>query len=107
MLKTINIREPFYSAGKKYGWEGATIGLGIKLEKLNGEGELLVTVGDKKDVWKIDKKTAREFVDKYKSTFNPPRGFGTVLGVIAWSQFTRVIDPIKETKEPQQLTLVK
>lgn len=79
-----HIKEPFYTAGKKYHWLGKPIGLGIKMSLLEGEGNLEVTVGDSATVYVIDKQEARAFVARYKSVFDAK---GTTLGVIAWNMF--------------------
>lgn len=86
---TINIREPFYSAGKIYGWPGKTIGLGIDLLLLEGDGDLEVTVNKNPQIWVIQKSMAREFVRKYKSYFHVK---GKELGVIAWEAFLKKED---------------
>jgi len=80
----IKIKEPFYTAGKKYGWMGKPIGLGINLKELEGEGDLEVTVGDAPKVWVIDKEKARRLIETYQS-YHDARG--TRLGVIAWHEF--------------------
>ena len=81
----INIKEPYYTAGKKYRWSGKPIGLGIDLKLLDGGGILEVTVGASPKVWQIDKKMARDFVRERDSYY---QARGTMLGVIAWSKFT-------------------
>jgi len=80
----LHILEPYYTAGKKFGWEGNSVGIGIDWRILQGDGFLKVKVGDSEKVWVIDKKKARGFCQRYKSFHD----IKTVkLGVIAWWMF--------------------
>ena len=80
----IEIEQPFYSAGRKYGWPGDPQGIGIAAHLLNGEGDLEVKIGKKIEIYKIDKKKARELVTKYKSVYIAKT---MRLGVIPLSEF--------------------
>jgi len=88
----IHIREPFYTAGKLYHWDGKSIGIGVNLRLLsanNGNDKLFVRVGDSGKVWQIEKAIALEFIKKYNSYFDAR---GTKLGVIAWYMFSSTED---------------
>jgi len=80
----IIINEPFWTAGRKYNWSGNWKGIGIRWSDLEGEGELKVRVLQfprKKEFtdFLIDKKTAREFVERTNS-FDEVKG--VKLGVL-------------------------
>ena len=94
-MEIIHIQTPFFSAGKKYGWYGAPIGLGIDFRELEGEGKVIVTVGTSPTEWEIDKKKAREFIESNNSYYQA----NTIkLGVIAWYMFSKVEKEIKQPK---------
>lgn len=96
----INIKEPFYTAGKKFGWQGKSIGLGINLRLLDGDGDLELTVGDSKDIWTINKNKARELVNRYQSYY---QARGTRLGVLPWYEFEKVQEKVVEVVQPAML----
>lgn len=83
-MKIIQIKIPFYTAGRLFRWSGSPVGIGIKLKLLEGDDVLNVRVGDNEKIWQIEKEKAREFVEKYQSYFSAK---GTKLGVIAWYMF--------------------
>lgn len=63
MENKIHIREPYYSAGKKY-WANTDykpIALGINRKHLLDNKELLVTVADSPIVYKVDKEKSIAF----------------------------------------------
>ena len=98
MEKIVQIKTPFFSAGKKFNWEGSSIGIGLAVSLLKGEGELRVQImTSPNSIWLIDKKRARELVNKYKA-FHMARG--TRLGVVPWWAFYKYIEP--EIAERQQ-----
>ena len=82
-MEIIHIREPYYTAGKQFGWEGKSIGLGIA-EHLFQKPRIYVTVGNNKKIWTITTEKAKQFVNKHKSFHYAD---GTKLWVIAWEQF--------------------
>ena len=92
MLQTENykdivfIKEPFYAAGKIYGWthKYKSIGLGINLVKLEGDGLLWVRVGESDKLYSIEKDLARKFIETYSSYHDAK---SVKLGVIAWDAF--------------------
>lgn len=66
------IREPFFSAGKQFGWLGQTIGLGINEDALNfalkHNCKLRVKVGDINNrVYEVDPAEWMQFAYKTKS----------------------------------------
>ena len=81
----IHIKEPFFTAGRLYGWSGKAIGLGIDLRKFLGDGNMYVKVGDSEKIWVVDKEIARKFVKKYESYYEAKGG--VKLGVLAWDLF--------------------
>ena len=93
MPKILNIKEPYFTAGRQYIWPGKSIGLGIKSKLLEGDGELKLKVGDSPVIWKIDKQKAREFVEKYQSYHFAKN---TKLSVIDWHEFEK--EPLKLKK---------
>lgn len=81
----IHIQEPFFTAGRLYGWMGKPIGLGIDLRLLQGEGNIYVRVGISDKIWILDKQIARRFVQKHQSYYDAKGGVR--LGVLAWDLF--------------------
>jgi hypothetical protein len=85
-MSVVEIREPFYSAGKKFGWPGASAGIGVMARLCRGEGILRVRVLSASDtVYWIEKWRAREIVRRYRS-FHMAKS--TKLAVIPWNEFT-------------------
>jgi len=101
-MNIVNIKEPYYTAGKRYGWSGNSAGLGIALHLLEGEGLLSVTVEDKPTVYQIEKWIARKLIHQYQA-YHQARG--TTLGVIPWKSFTAV-KPKEETPKSVQQKLL-
>jgi len=92
----IHIREPYWSACYKYNWLIKTPGLGIDLRKLNGENNLYVKVGKNDSIWVINKKIARQFIEKNKSYYDAK---GIKLGVLAWNLFRKEKDISENQKK--------
>lgn len=101
----INIKEPFWSAGQKYGWQGSRTGIGIKLEELNGKGPLFITIADRPEIYQIEKDRARNLVEKYNSIFIAR---GTKLGVIPLQEFiaAEIIKREPKVEIQKQQTLI-
>jgi len=59
----LNILEPYYSAGKRYGWEG--YGVGINAAFLKGTGNLRITIGDRPTVRVLSRERARQLARHY------------------------------------------
>lgn len=97
MKGIVEINEPFYTAGRKYGWDGPTIGLGIRKELLEGEGLLKVRVSGKPTIYTIDKLKARDIALKYRS-FHTARS--VTIWVLPWSEFDKIEPP--KPKVPEQ-----
>lgn len=96
MEDIIHIKEPFFTAGKKYKWPGKAIGLGIDLKLMQGDGKIRVKVGNSEKVWWLSKLTARDFCQKHQSYFQAK----TVrLGVIAWHHFLSEENNIQEVQQ--------
>lgn len=93
-MEPIHILSPYFSAGKKYGWKGNPVGLGINIKLLEGSGEICVRVGDSKDIWKMEKSKALEFIKKYNSFY---KARTVMLGVISWGMFTKVVKEERNT----------
>ena len=71
------MKEPFWSAGQKFGWEGAGISISVKhFLSLKDEDfvELEVKVGNSNKTLRIQKLKARELYKKYKSDFTTKNG---------------------------------
>lgn len=79
----IHLRSPFLKAGLVYHWypQYKMIGLGINISKLQGDGEIEITVEGNRKVWKVEKQKAREFIKQYKSLYYAKYA---TLGVIPW-----------------------
>lgn len=92
----IHIKEPFYTAGKLYGWIGKSIGVGIDLRKIIGDGNLFIRVGNSEKVWCVDKEIARQFIKNHKSYYDAK---GIKLGVLAWNLFKEKKDISENQKE--------
>lgn len=82
-----HIEEPFYSAGKQFGWSGASIGLGINAEALayavGIRCQIQVTVGKNKNAYLIKAKTWQNFTKNHNAFMI--RG-ETNLHVVQWSK---------------------
>ena len=94
----LNIKTPFYTAGKMFKWDYAPIGLGINKQLLADEGILQLTVGNDKTVYEIDKAHARDIVTRYKSFY---KARTTWLAVVPWAVFKKVVPA-----QPRQAKLV-
>lgn len=70
-ILSFHIRETFFSAGKQFGWKGATVGLGINDEALEFacRNKLLirVTVGSNKNTYEISALNWRAFARQHKA----------------------------------------
>ena len=84
----VELKEAYYSAGKRFAWPGSSPGLGIDMQLLAGDGILKVKVGDKPQIYLIEKNEARDFIEKYKSYYWART---KKLGVIAWHKFIKEI----------------
>ena len=91
----LHIKNPFYSAGRLYNWEGSPVGIGINLKALEGDGKIRIMVGSSNKIWEIDKYQALAFIKEHNSYYEAR---GTKLGVIAWSQF-KPLSPEEESLE--------
>lgn len=74
MIKEIKdpIREPFWSAGQKYKWEGSRTGIGLNIDyfkDLKDEDYLKVKIIISKETknYQIQKSKAKELVKRYNS----------------------------------------
>lgn len=81
-----HIKEPFYSAGKKFGWIGATVGLGISEYALDyaerNNLKIQVTVAASRSAYRTTAKKWRDFSLLHGATMQ--RG-GTPLIIIRWA----------------------
>lgn len=88
-----NIREPFYSAGKWFGWEGNTLGIGINEDILNFAKKhdclLIITVGDSKQEYLTTPKAVENFCEQYKSYYKIK---GVKLYIIQWARLIKLGD---------------
>lgn len=84
MNEVLHIKVPYYSAGRKYNWPYKPVGLGVKLNLLDGDGNIYVRVADGRKVYRIDKGDARDLIYQYNSYFKAGE---TRLGVIPWDCF--------------------
>jgi len=66
-----HIKEPFYSAGKQFGWFGASIGLGINKQALEyaiaNDLSIRVIVGSKPSVYECTSVSWKLFCDTHNS----------------------------------------
>lgn len=95
----VHIREPFFSAGKQFGWKGATIGLGISKEALDyalKHGcKIQVTVGEKTDrAYEVAAQTWKDFAEGHGSIMTCKN---TQLYIIQWSKALFRTVMLKET----------
>ena len=85
------LKEPFFSAGKQYGWSGNTVGLGIAKEIVNfavaNDYEINVRVGDKPEQFSIKAKDWLELVRKYKSIWKTKEG--KEIYIVQWSSLNK------------------
>lgn len=82
-----HIREPFYSAGKQFGWGKPTVGLGINYDALtfavSHNAKIWVQVGSSPKIYEINAKTWLDFVRRFKSI---DKHTGIALYVVQWSE---------------------
>lgn len=81
-MKPLNIREPFYSAGQKYGWIGQ--GIGISHDTLRDNELIRITIGKEKAVYSISRDKAVRQIKQYNSV---EWHKGKKIGVIPLSAF--------------------
>jgi uncharacterized protein YgfB (UPF0149 family) len=96
----IKIREPYYSAGKRYGWPYSLTGIGVAKKYFDGEGDIELTIGDDPTVYRIQKSEAREVVNKWKSYYLAGE---TMLGVIPKELFQEVKTMQEELETMQNI----
>jgi len=65
----IHIKEPYWSAWQRYGWEKNIPGIGINTKEFRGEGNMEIRIGKDKRVYMIDREAARDIVRRYNSFF--------------------------------------
>ena len=99
MFQIYIINRPYYNAGKKFGWEGPSSGLGISVDKLEGTGDIMVKVKGRTEIYSIDKREAIELAEKYQSftEFNIKNG-RVRLAVIPWGNF-KIIENENDTSQ--------
>lgn len=73
-MKTETIREPMWSAGRKYNWQGDPTGVGLNIKYLKEatENELIevpVTISTHTKTYTIPKWRARELYKEYNSVY--------------------------------------
>jgi len=90
------IREPFWSAGRKFGWDGAGVGLSKNhFSKITDEDELEFGVEKVKKIYRIRKSKAMALYERYKSDYVAR---GTKLMVLPINELDVVSEEPHETK---------
>ena len=76
MIRKINqiIRQPFWSAGQKYGWEGSRTGIGLNVlyfKEMDDKDclEVPITISGVTNLYQIQKSKAKELVKQYRCWF--------------------------------------
>lgn len=91
-MQIIHIKEPYYSAGKTYGWGKEIFGIGIKTEIVDKakkeKKNLYIKIGHEKDVWKITPKMVERLAKKYNSVKEVR--FGAKLYVIPMNSLEKL-----------------
>ena len=87
------IKEPFWSAGQKYGWEGERTGIGLKISFFQGLADedylvIPINISKEKKFYKIQKRKARELVNKYNSYFMAKNN--TKLAILPLQEFEEI-----------------
>ena len=91
------IKEPYWTAGRKFGWtdEYSMPGIGIRLDRLYGEGifycRVMKSAEAKGKVYAIDRLAAKRFAKAHQAVYDAR--LTTRLIVIPWSMFEVVYDP--------------
>ncbi len=62
----VHIKEPFHKAGTVWDFNPPA-GVGIDMRYFDGEGHLLLRLGDSPDLYAIDKMVARRFIKEKQS----------------------------------------
>lgn len=82
-----HIREPFYSAGKQYGWNGSTLGLGLSkaalIYALRHKLLIRVTVGNNPNSYQTSPQRWLDFARQHDAIMD--RG-ETRLFILQWSE---------------------
>jgi len=82
---------PFYSAGKKYGWDGNTVGLGLAKEILDyaqmNNLTIYIQIGENPVWFYITAKEWANFVDEYNSIWTKDN---KEICIIQWSKLKKV-----------------
>lgn len=94
------LRQPFFSAGSKYGWDSRVPGIGIdmKLVRKSIQEKRDILVSYKNTNYEISGDKALKVVDKYASYFMAK---DTLLAVIPQDKFKR----LPEAEEPPVLPI--
>ena len=86
-ILSFHIIAPFYSAGKQFGWFGATVGLGINEEALEfaiqNKLTIKVTVGSNKKAYEILALKWKEFALQHNSIMTKR---DTTIYICQWSK---------------------
>jgi hypothetical protein len=78
----LHIREPYYTAGRRFGWNGTMIGIGISYDILNFATKkrlalIQITVGNGKKQYQIE-------TIKYTESHSRMHKKGTLLILVPW-----------------------
>ena len=86
MIKRITtpIKEPFWSAGTKYGWEGSPTGIGLNIVYFRDMEdddilEIPIILSRKQKLYRIYRGKAKELFRKYNSSFDAGRNVRLVI----------------------------
>jgi len=86
-----HLREPFYVAGKMFGWSGNTVGLSLSEEIIQWASDrdyyIILTVGSNPAKFGMSAKDWKAFVEKNKSIYKKD---DKSLFVVQWSQLERL-----------------
>jgi hypothetical protein len=89
-MKILMIPEPYWNAGREFGWDGqfSQIGIPIDIPYIKGEGYLHIQVQGRPDIWAVSKARARAIVLHYKAyrVIN-----GVKHCVVPWAAFNKVV----------------
>lgn len=91
IIKT-SIREPFFSAGKQFGWTGNSVGIGLSEEIIEfafkNDYDICVSVGENPNLFWTSAKTWKSVCESKKQFFDLHDG--KRLYVYQWSRLEKV-----------------
>jgi len=88
-MPILHIKEPFYTAGRKFGWTGDPTGIGIHSKLIQEDKILQVKIRDNPKILFLKCNEALKFIQQNNSWFYTKRG--TRLGIVPLTLLRREV----------------